>query len=285
MNKLLMRNNNNSNDINNINNPTSNSNSIVLNDSMRSRKSIGTVGNNSNNHNSVVFNDSGKVSRKSTPSNNIIGTAINHSSNVSNNSHSHHHPLDSSSGHVRAFEAMLSDLQIFPSDNGTRNGNGNGSGNDMSSTGVSVHKRIPGWKLTRGSDRREALVQSLLAATGGVGGTGGGGDAGRMYGRSSRPATTTQPPNNDRILAPGRLLGVGVGVETLPIRTHSQPVSRSQYNSRASPPPSPPRSIAISNNNNNRLEHPHLLLLTLTIAIFAISNHTITTTACLTHKY
>ena len=43
-------------------------------------------------------------------------------------------------------------------------------------------------------------------------------------------------------MAPGKLLGVGVGVETLPRRTQSPPPSRSQYNSRASPHPSPPRS-------------------------------------------
>ena len=257
--KLMMRNNNHSNS-----DPTSTSNSMVLDDSMRSRKSIGstTTNNNNNNNNkstinnsnSVAFNDSGRASKKSTGTN--ITANNNNNNNPTSTSATNSHHLDTSSGHVRAFEAMLADLQVYP----TTGSNGSTT-TPTPTTGVSVHKRIPGWKLTKGSDRREALVQSLLAAaatsgSSGSGGGGNGGDGDLTYARS-RPTTTnnhttTNHTNNDRIIAPGRLVGVGVGVDTLPpSRTHSQPPSRSQYNSRASPPPSPPRSTTTSNNNRS----------------------------------
>ena len=109
---------------------------------------------------------------------------------------------------------------------------------------MAVHKRIPGWKLTKSSDRREALVQSLLAATADGGGDG---DDEHAYSKP-RPATTINHSNNDRMIAPGRLLGVGVGVDTHPSTISP---SRSHYNSRASPTPSPPRPVTTYNNHNN----------------------------------
>ena len=117
----------------------------------------------------------------------------------------------------------------------------NTRGNHSTGTDVAVHKRIPGWKLTKSSDRREALVQSLLAAA-----TDGDGDGDGEHAYSKpRPATTINHSNNDRIVAPGRLLGVGVGMDTQPSP------SRSHYNSRASPTPSPPRPVTTYNNHNN----------------------------------
>ena len=125
VNKLMMRNNNNNNP---VSNPASNHNSLVFNDSGRvSKHSTGT--NNlpttiviSDSSNSVAFNGSAKASKKSVGSNNnsINPASITNASNNSNNNSSN--PNNNSNNinldnNVRAFEAMLADLQVFPSGN------------------------------------------------------------------------------------------------------------------------------------------------------------------------